>query len=48
MYSLKVLILSTLCVIHSMKIVDLISTCLADTSVDQINYNACNDKLDKE
>jgi hypothetical protein len=48
MYILKVLILSTLCVIHSMKRVDLISTCLVDTSVDQINYNACNDKLDKE
>jgi hypothetical protein len=48
MYSFKVLILSTLCVIHSMKGVDMISTCFADTNVDQINYNACNDKLDKE
>jgi hypothetical protein len=48
MYSFKVLILSTLYVIHSMKRVDMLSTCLADTSVDQINYNARNDKLDKE
>ncbi len=48
MYILKVLILSTLCVIHSMKRIDLISICLADTSLEQINYNACNDKLDKE
>jgi hypothetical protein len=48
MYSLIVLILSTLCVIHSMKKVDLTSTCLADTSVGQINYNARNDKLDKD
>jgi len=48
MHSLKVLILSTLCVIHSMKKVDLTSTCLADTSVGQISYNAHNEKLDKE
>jgi len=47
MYSLKVLILSTVCVIHSMKRVDMISTYLANTSVEQINYNAHNNKLDK-
>ncbi len=48
MYSLQVLILCTLRVIYSMKKVDLTSTCLANTSVGQINYNGRNDKLDKE
>jgi hypothetical protein len=48
MYSLKVFILSTLCVIHNMKKIDMTNTCLTNTSVRQINYNACNEKLDKE
>jgi hypothetical protein len=37
-----------LCDIHSMKKVDLTSTCLANTSVGQINNDARNDKFDKE
>jgi hypothetical protein len=48
MYGLKVIVLFTLCDIHSMKTIDLTSTCSIDTSVKQINHDARNEKLDKE
>jgi len=48
MYSLKVFILSMLCVIHSMKRIDLTNICSANTNVGQINYDERNDKFDKK